>query len=261
MYLNGIMLVSVVLDFQTHRLPADERPALRALPAELRRHRVVPPAARARAAARISSRRSSEAEAFATGEYAERADEGRLRCPPRERAAVVKKLARFTGLSPEYVERTNLRIEILRFTRELLRDRRRTVGRLDSRYTGIDRDAAGEAISVDPAASEHPWSLHRHLQRLRAWRSQVRERPALRDSQSQGERGVALRGAREPLPRGGGDAPQRDVDQPASQDLPRQRLLRPRPRRTSRPSTPSTAWRWTRRCGPTSRRASTRPAT
>jgi carboxypeptidase C (cathepsin A) len=63
----------------------------------------------------------------------------------------VRRVARYTGLSPEYVERTDLRIEIFRFCKELLRDEGRTVGRLDSRYTGIDRDAAGEEFEYDPA--------------------------------------------------------------------------------------------------------------
>jgi carboxypeptidase C (cathepsin A) len=49
------------------------------------------------------------------------------------------------------VERANLRIDIMRFTKELLRDQRRTVGRLDSRFTGIDRDSAGEQFETDPS--------------------------------------------------------------------------------------------------------------
>jgi carboxypeptidase C (cathepsin A) len=46
-----------------------------------------------------------------------------------------------------------LRIEIMRFCKELLRDERRTVGRLDSRFTGADRDAAGETITYDPSSA------------------------------------------------------------------------------------------------------------
>jgi carboxypeptidase C (cathepsin A) len=151
MYLNGIMLVSVVLDFQTIDFqPMNDLPYVLYVPsytATAWYHRRLAPELQRDLVATLK-----QAEAFATGEYAEALMKGDS-LSPRERAAVVKKLARFTGLSPEYIERTNLRIEILRFTRELLRDRRRTVGRLDSRYTGIERDAAGEAISVDPAAS------------------------------------------------------------------------------------------------------------
>jgi len=42
---------------------------------------------------------------------------------------------------------------IWRFTKELLRDERRTVGRLDSRFKGIDYDAAGESGEYDPSYS------------------------------------------------------------------------------------------------------------
>jgi carboxypeptidase C (cathepsin A) len=41
----------------------------------------------------------------------------------------------------------------MRFCKELLRDQRRTVGRLDSRYTGVDRDAAGGEAATDPSFS------------------------------------------------------------------------------------------------------------
>jgi carboxypeptidase C (cathepsin A) len=45
-------------------------------------------------------------------------------------------------------------VEIFRFCKELLRDQGRTVGRLDSRYTGVDRDSAGEKFEFDPAMAE-----------------------------------------------------------------------------------------------------------
>ena len=67
------------------------------------------------------------------------------------RAATVEKLARYTGLSPAFIERANLRITIYRFVKELLRDQGRTVGRIDSRFTGADRDAAGELFEYDPS--------------------------------------------------------------------------------------------------------------
>jgi carboxypeptidase C (cathepsin A) len=71
--------------------------------------------------------------------------------PADERARIVQTLARYTGLTEEYIERTDLRIEISRFVKELLRDKRKTVGRLDSRFTGIDRDSAGERHEYDPS--------------------------------------------------------------------------------------------------------------
>ena len=71
-----------------------------------------------------------------------------------ERDDVAERVARYTGLTPEYVVSTNLRISTRRFWKELLRDQRLTVGRLDSRYLGIDRDAAGESPEYDPAMSD-----------------------------------------------------------------------------------------------------------
>ena len=71
--------------------------------------------------------------------------------PQGRRSEIMQKISRLTGLSPEYIDRTNLRIEIQRFTKELLRSERRTIGRIDARFTGIDRDAAGERPEFDPS--------------------------------------------------------------------------------------------------------------
>ena len=69
------------------------------------------------------------------------------------RAGLVRTLAGYTGLSEAYVEQTNLRINIHRFVKELLRSERRTIGRFDARIKGIDRDAAGEYHDYDPSYS------------------------------------------------------------------------------------------------------------
>jgi len=91
-----------------------------------------------------------EVEAFAANEYTLALFKGDGLADV-ERDDIVGKLARFTGLAPAYLRQTNLRINIHRFTKELLRDQRRTVGRLDSRFTGADRDAAGENPEFDPS--------------------------------------------------------------------------------------------------------------
>jgi carboxypeptidase C (cathepsin A) len=80
--------------------------------------------------------------------------------PDEERAKVARALARYTGLGESYLEQTDLRIDIYRFVKELLREQRRTVGRLDTRFTGIDRDAAGERFDYDPsyAAIQGPYT-------------------------------------------------------------------------------------------------------
>lgn len=68
-----------------------------------------------------------------------------------ERAAVAAQLARYTGLSQRYVELSNLRIHISRFCKELLREEGKTVGRLDSRYTGFDAIGVTENPDFDPS--------------------------------------------------------------------------------------------------------------
>src|SRR5262249_10629562 len=89
-----------------------------------------------------------ESRTFAFGEYLTALAKGN-RATAAERKATAQKLARLTGLSPEYVERANLRIDPGRFRKELLRDRRLVVGRLDSRFTSTEGDAAGESDEFD----------------------------------------------------------------------------------------------------------------
>jgi carboxypeptidase C (cathepsin A) len=91
-----------------------------------------------------------ESRKFAVGEYTDALMTGDA-LPAPGRAEIVQKLARLTGLSTDYVERTNLRVEINRFTKELLRNERRTIGRIDARFTSMDRDAAGEKPEFDPS--------------------------------------------------------------------------------------------------------------
>lgn len=147
--LNGIVLVSSVIDFSTlseapgnsihyagflptytvtalyhKKLPADVQGSLEEI--------------------------MDEAREFAFGEYLLALTKGN-RLTPREIEDVAKKVARLTGLSPEYIIQANLRISPQRFRKELLRDRRLMTGRLDSRFTGIDADAAGEEQEFDPS--------------------------------------------------------------------------------------------------------------
>lgn len=150
LWLNGIMLVSSILDFQTADFnPGNDLPHLLFLPtytATAWYHRRLPTDLQAQPLAEVLAR----VEAFVMGDYARALLQGSA-LPAGQRAAISRQLARFTGLTEDYVERADLRIEIFRFVKELLREQRRTVGRLDSRYTGIDRDAAGEQFEFDPS--------------------------------------------------------------------------------------------------------------
>ena len=92
----------------------------------------------------------ADAERFAAGRYPNALAQGN-RVPDDYRAEVVGRLAALTGLSEDYIDRVNLRIEHTRFFAELLRSRRQVVGRLDSRFTGWDADYALEVSNDDPS--------------------------------------------------------------------------------------------------------------
>ncbi len=158
LYLNGIMLVSSILNFETAEFdPGNDLPYILFLPtyaATAWYHRQLAPELQQDLQATLR-----EVEAFAQGPYAAALLKGDA-LPAEERNQIVAQLARYTGLSPEYVEQTNLRIVIYRFVKELLRRQRRTVGRLDSRFTGIDRDAVDDVNEYDPsyAAIQGPYT-------------------------------------------------------------------------------------------------------
>lgn len=61
-----------------------------------------------------------------------------------ERENIASKIARYSGINQQVVEENNLVISYGLFWKELLRKEGYTVGRLDSRYKGIDRKDAGE---------------------------------------------------------------------------------------------------------------------
>ena len=73
------------------------------------------------------------------------------RLSAKERAAAGKRLASLTGLTEEYVDRADLRIEHWRFFGELLRDRGLTVGRIDGRFTGPAASGIAEHMDADPS--------------------------------------------------------------------------------------------------------------
>jgi len=70
--------------------------------------------------------------------------------PDDERNAVAAELARLTGLSEDFILRSNLRVSVARFTKELLRDEGKVLAQHDGRYVGRDPDEAGENVAWDP---------------------------------------------------------------------------------------------------------------
>jgi carboxypeptidase C (cathepsin A) len=147
---NGIVLVSSILNFQTARFTkGNDTPYPLFLPtytATAWYHRRLPEDLQAKPLSAVLE----EVEAYAGGEYGAVLERGD-RLPPAERQAAIARLARYTGLRPEFVDDNDLRVPIQRFTKELLRDRKRTVGRLDSRFQGIDVSAASERPDFDPS--------------------------------------------------------------------------------------------------------------
>lgn len=149
-YLNGISFISTVLNFGTINFdPGNELPYVLFLPtytATAWYHKKLSGTLQTNPVAKTVE----EARKFALGEYATALMKGDS-LTPAEKTRMIQQVAKFTGLSPKYVEETNLRINIQRFTKELLRDQRTTIGRYDSRLKGADADAAGERDEYDPS--------------------------------------------------------------------------------------------------------------
>jgi carboxypeptidase C (cathepsin A) len=147
---NGIILVSSILNFQTARFTkGNDLPFELFLPtyaATAWYHRKLPPDLQARPLRAFLD----EVEAWAATDYAEALRKGDA-LAGAERQAVAERLARYTGLTPEYLDQTELRVEIQHFCKELLRREKRTVGRLDSRFKGMDLLAATERPDFDPS--------------------------------------------------------------------------------------------------------------
>lgn len=147
-YLNGIMLISSVLDFQTLSFgDGNDLPYALYLPgytATAWYHHRLPEDLQADRAKALK-----ESEDFAMGEYWTALFAGDS-LSSEERTRVTRELARLTGLSEAYVEQSDLRISAQRYFKELLRDEGKTIGRLDSRFVGRDTDSAGATPEYDP---------------------------------------------------------------------------------------------------------------
>ncbi|HEY7160993.1 MAG TPA: peptidase S10, partial [Acidobacteriota bacterium] len=149
MYFNGVMLVSSILQMQTARFDVgNDLPYILFLPtytATAWYHKKLPADLQADLKATLS-----QVEQFAMNDYTLALMKGK-NLTSDEQNNIAEKLSRYTGLSKDYIQRSNLRVPIFHFTKELMRSERKTVGRLDSRFEGIDRDAAGESFEYDPS--------------------------------------------------------------------------------------------------------------
>jgi carboxypeptidase C (cathepsin A) len=91
----------------------------------------------------------AQAEQFTLDEYLPAISRGGF-LEEEERRKIARQVARYSGLSEKYIIDHNLAVPASAFWKELLRDEGYTIGRLDSRYLGIDRKAAGESYDYPP---------------------------------------------------------------------------------------------------------------
>jgi carboxypeptidase C (cathepsin A) len=148
--LDGIVLVSSVLNFETLEFTrGNDLPYVLYLPSYTATawfHKKLPPDFEQQGLEKALD----EARRWAGTDYAAALAKGDG-LSAEERRKVVEHLARYTGLSPQYIENANLRVEAGEFRKELLRDEKRTVGRLDSRFEGIDVSGVSERPDYDPS--------------------------------------------------------------------------------------------------------------
>lgn len=150
MNVNGIMLVSTVLNFLTLRFAeGNDLPYVLFLPsytATAWYHKKLAADLQSQPLTNVLQ----QAEAFASGPYNQALLLGDG-LTADQKQQIVEGYARATGLNAEFVERSNLRVSIGEFTRELLRAENKMVGRFDSRYTGYVRDRRGLGMEYDPS--------------------------------------------------------------------------------------------------------------
>lgn len=150
-YINGILLISSILNFQTLNDPqnGNDLPYAMYLPtftATAWYHKKLAPELQA-----DLNKSLRLAEDFALNDYSLALLQGD-KLDPKRKEEVIEKLAYLTGLSKDYVRRANLRLNKCFFSKELLRDEHRTVGRFDSRFKGIDSESNGSYPEGDPSA-------------------------------------------------------------------------------------------------------------
>jgi carboxypeptidase C (cathepsin A) len=148
LYLNGLMLISSVLDMGTIRFTeGNDQPYPLFVPTY---------AAIAHYHGRHGDRPLddvlADAEEFASRDLPWALQRG-ARLSEEDRGEAVQTLASLTGLDESYVDRVNLRIEHVRFFTELLRDRGLVTGRMDGRFTTWEPDGGREHMSDDASVS------------------------------------------------------------------------------------------------------------
>lgn len=148
--LNGIVLVSNVLDLRTIAFgPDDDLPYISFLPTY---------AAIAWYHDKLDNKPEDlyafldEVRNFAGGAYASALMKGND-LPEAERNRIIQKMAEYTGLSTDYIDKADLRVTESEFNKELLNDEGYSIGRLDSRYKGFSYDLLRSTKQYDPQSA------------------------------------------------------------------------------------------------------------
>ena len=140
-YLNGIALISAIMNFETARFnPGNDLPYQLFLPtytaAAFYHGKLKGDLAKdlTKTLARVQD--------FVLKDYTTALTLGDA-LPAKEYERIAMQLSDFTGLSTDFIRKQNLRVSIFRFVRELKRDENRFIGRLDSRIVGIADEGDG----------------------------------------------------------------------------------------------------------------------
>jgi carboxypeptidase C (cathepsin A) len=149
--LNGIVFISSVLDFATiSHGGSNDLPYILFLPSftatALYHHKLNDELSNNRA------KTLAEVQAWALGDYTAALARGD-NLKGDDRAAVIKRLARYTSLSEDTIDKANLRIDPGYFEKHLLGDGRQVVGRFDGRLTGADPAPLSDGPAFDPSYS------------------------------------------------------------------------------------------------------------
>jgi carboxypeptidase C (cathepsin A) len=94
----------------------------------------------------------TEVERFAMSDYAQALAAGSA-LAPEQRRAIVAKLHQYTGLSADYIEKADLRINVGEFEKNLQDDANMTTGRLDARFSGPTFDPLSKEAEYDPQSA------------------------------------------------------------------------------------------------------------
>lgn len=145
---NGIMLISTIMNFETTNFAAgNDLPYALYLPsytATAWYHKRLPADLQSKTVQQVVA----EAEQWASSDYLVGLQKGN-QLSAQERQQLITKLSRYTGLESRFIDNANLRVSLNLFRKELLRNEKRSIGRLDSRFKGYDANFATDSPEFD----------------------------------------------------------------------------------------------------------------